>query len=319
MTRRTLAMLAAVLAVACGGEQSGSTTSSSGGRATVKAIAVADVRPDSGTVPATTVSSSYEDGETAYRGRRYDEAAAIFAAYTERRPDNAWGHYMLGLSSWKSGNLGGAVEAFDRALAIDSTHVKSLVNSARVHLELNQIERALDLVERARTVDSTSSETLRLLGRVRHTGGDSEGAIEAYRDALVRDERDVWAMNNMGLIYLEQGDPAQALPPLARAVELRGNAPVFQNNLGIALERTGHYVAARDAYQAALEVDSTYTKAAVSLERVTPLVTGTEPDSIDLGEVAGHFQVLIRMWQQESAEPADSSVAPAEDACGVCQ
>ena len=59
-------------------------------------------------------------------------------------------------------------------------------------------------------------------------------------------------MNNLGLIYIQQDRSDDALLPLARAVELRSNSPVFQNNLGTALERTGHVAAAKQAYEAAV-------------------------------------------------------------------
>ena len=75
-------------------------------------------------------------------------------------------------------------------------------------------------------------------------------AIDAYQRALAVDDHDVWSMNNLGLIYIEQGRSPEALPALARAVELRGNSPVFQNNLGTALERSGYPVAAAKAYEA---------------------------------------------------------------------
>ena len=58
--------------------------------------------------------------------------------------------------------------------------------------------------------------------------------------------QDVWAMNNLGYIYIQQGRSDAALPPLARAVEIRSNVPVFQNNLGMALERSGPSLGGED-------------------------------------------------------------------------
>ena len=51
------------------------------------------------------ISSSFADGESAYSARKYAEAAAIFEGYVARRPNNAWGHYMVGLSALKNGDL----------------------------------------------------------------------------------------------------------------------------------------------------------------------------------------------------------------------
>ena len=56
---------------------------------------------------------SFADGEAAYQAKKYGDATAIFERYTEQRPKNAWGHYMLGLSAWKSGDLAKAEQAFE--------------------------------------------------------------------------------------------------------------------------------------------------------------------------------------------------------------
>ena len=126
-------------------------------------------------------------------------------------------------------------------------------------------------------------------------------------------------MNNLGYLYIQQGRSDAALPPLARAVELRGNVPVFQNNFGTALERSGHFVAAREAYQAALQADSTYEKAAVGLERVNGarrrvgyLVGGRARRS------RGSSRREIEQWRTravtaDSTTPADSIPPMARD------
>ena len=313
-TRRFPIVIVAALVpaalVACGsGEPKPTSTSSAGASApasSVTAVAVADtsVRP----MPS--VAIAYEDAEKAFASGDYVEAASLFGAYTERRPENVWGHYMLGLSSWKAGNLARAAESFDRALALDSTHVKSLLNSSRVLLELNETDRALERTSRALAIDPRNADALRLRGRALHNAGELESAIESYRSALIVDERDTWSMNNLGLIYIELGRPAEAIGPLARAVELRGNAPVFHNNLGIALEQTGHYGAAREAFEAALEADSTYGKARVSLDRVTPLATRPGAEELTLEDFATQFELQVQMWQD--AEEAASGRPEAE-------
>jgi len=75
---------------------------------------------------------SFADAEAAYRAKKYTEAATLFERYAERRPGNAWGHFMLGLSASKAGDSARAEEAFEKALSIAPTHVGSLVNLSRV-------------------------------------------------------------------------------------------------------------------------------------------------------------------------------------------
>ena len=90
------------------------------------------------------ITGSFADGEEAYRARKYADATAIFERYTERRPANPWGHYMLGLSAWKSGDLAKSEQAFGKALSIDPHHVKSLVNLSRVFIDQKRHDEAVD-------------------------------------------------------------------------------------------------------------------------------------------------------------------------------
>jgi len=108
---------------------------------------------------------TFEMADSAYRERRYDDAAVLFKTYTEGRPSNAWGFYMLGLAAWKSGDRAQAESAFVQTLTLDSTHVKSHLNLSRVLLEEGKPDSALEHIEQAIALDSTSSEPLRLQWR----------------------------------------------------------------------------------------------------------------------------------------------------------
>jgi superkiller protein 3 len=248
------------------------------------------------------------DAEAAYTARNYTDAAALFESYTRANPENPWGHYMHGLSSWKAGDPEQAVISFDEALRIDPQHRKSLLNSARALLDAGRPREALERIERAMGLEPLSAEGLRLLGRARHELGHIPEAIDAYQRAIALDEQDVWAMNNLGLIYIQQDRSEAALPALARAVELRRDSPVFQNNLATALERTGHYAAAKRSYEAALAADSTYGKASASLARVTALA-GSDTTTVDLSTFVAEFNAGVQRWRGavDSAQTIDTA------------
>ncbi len=211
---------------------------------------------------------SFADGETAFKAKSYAEATRVFTRYTEQHPDNVWGHFMLGLSTWKGGDLMGAESAFEKALTIDPKHMKSLVNLSRVLLEEKRTEDAIERLTEATEIDPTSKDVPRLLGRAYHAQGNTVEAIKAYRHAIELDGQDSWAMNNLGLIFLEQGRASDALPLLTRAVELGKDVPAFHNNLGMALEHTGRFSAAATAYTNALGADPNYEKAKQNLARI---------------------------------------------------
>ena len=232
------------------------------------------------------VTGSFADGEAAYRARKYADATAIFEGYTERRPVNPWGHYMLGLSAWKSGDLPKSEQAFEKALSIDPHHVKSLVNLSRVFIDQKRHDEAVDRLTRASEIEPESAEVYRLLGRTYHTQRKTDEAVAAYRQAIDLDERDAWSMNNLGLLLLETKRADEALPLLTSAVELRKDVPEFHNNLGMALEHTGRFRAAATAYGEALTIDPRYEKAKQNLARVEAVKSGPE-ETLTINDAAG--------------------------------
>ena len=298
----------AIVLTACGGEiKDPKDINPSSSTPTVTPVAVSGTADSStgnvGTSSAVTQVVSLSDAETVYREKRYSDAAALFATYADQHPNNPWGHYMLGLSSWKAGDLDRAESALVRANELDPKHVKTLLNLARVNLDQGKPKDALGRVTAALKLDSASSEGYRLLGRVRGALNEPNEAVAAYRAALMLDPKDIWSMNNMGLLMIQQGNNEEALGPLARAVQLDSTVAVFQNNLGIALEHTGRFTLATQAYKSAVAVDGGYTKAKLSLARVEGRKEDPSVTPVELVTLAESFDREIRTVQMGGPIP----------------
>ena len=248
--------------------------------------------------PALVISGpvTFEMADSAYRDRRFGDATTLFKTYAADRPTNPWGFYMLGLSAWKSGDREQAESAFVQALSLDSTHVKSHLNLARVLLESGKPDSALQHIEAAIALDSTSSEPLRLQGRAFEAQDKNDDAIVAYQHAIVKDDSDVWAMNNLGALYMRVQRFEDAIGPLARAVELNDKVATFHNNLGMALELTGRFDIAIEQYRAALAIEGTYGKAVANLQRVELVKQDPSVTPVDLAERSKQFQDQITKW-----------------------
>lgn len=267
-----------------------------------------------GTRPLEPGDVTYPRAESLYREGEYGPARRHFSAYVEKEPDNPWGHYMLGLSAWKGGDLEGSLEALEAALERDPDHVKSLVNLSRVLLELDRPQDALPRVRRALEVAPDDPDVRRVAGNVQVDLGHPWQAVARYREALTLDGSDAWAANNFGLVLLREGRYRDAAGPLARAVELEPGQPVFRNNLGAALERTGRPVAAAEAYRAAAEAG--HEKARVSLARVEEVGVPEEADprSPEIETLARRFAEDVRSW---GPEPATALGPPPGDSVTV--
>jgi Flp pilus assembly protein TadD len=243
------------------------------------------------TVP---VSTEYSLGEVAFRDKRYGDAVTSFGEYVAARPENPWGHYMLGLSLWKTGDFEKARSEFSRTIELDPRHIKGLLNLSRVLLDEGKPREAREYVVAALKVDSMSSDAHHLMGRVHMGLKQNEEAIVSFRLALVYNPNNTWSMNNIGLILLQQQKFSEAVRPLAQAVLVDSGVAVYHNNLGIALEHLGQYSLAASSYRKALEADKNYTKAVMSLARVDGRKEDPALVKLDLATIAGEFDKEVR-------------------------
>jgi len=255
---------------------------------------------------------SYEQAEAAYRAGEYDNAVSLFSAYLEQKPTNPWGHYMLGLSAWKAGDGRTAETAYETALSLDPRHVKSMLGLSRVLIEAGRADEALQELEFAAEADPTSPQVFRLMGRAYAELGRTDDAIAAYLDAIAQDDTDVWALNNLGYLYVQTSQHSEAIGPLARAVEIAPDNAMFQNNLGIALERIGFAGSAAEAFRAALAADATFAKAQVNLERVES--RGVDLDIVaDLDYYAQKFVAEVTSWRDLVVGEFEVDTVPPDD------
>jgi tetratricopeptide (TPR) repeat protein len=210
---------------------------------------IEDTTPFIETIPDPVVREvqqvTYAEAESAFTDKRYSEALDLFTIYTDQRPGNAWGHYMFGLSAWKASEPEAAILGFEEAIKLDPNHLKSRTNIVRVLLDECRPGEALDHARKATEIDPENGETHRILARVYHNLGEVDPAVTSYRQAITLNGKDVWAMNNLGFLLIECERFDEALAPLSLATKLDNGQVLFENNLGIALERTGRYRQAR--------------------------------------------------------------------------
>jgi tetratricopeptide (TPR) repeat protein len=250
------------------------------------------------TMEGEVVLPSFKTAEAAFKAGAYRDAKELYKIRSEYPNADAQVFYMLGLSSWKAGDFDGAKDAFDRSIQLDSTFAKSYFNEARVLLDLKRAPEALELIEKGRVIDSTSQDGLRLKARAQSEKGDVSGATATYQELIMRDDADGWTLNNFGAMLMDHGLFQDAVGPLTRAVQVRPSAPLFQNNLGMALERTGSKVAALHHYEEAVRDDSTFTKAVRNVARLKGLITDTtQVQEVDVTGLAEQFRQTVRAWR----------------------
>jgi len=296
----TLVALPFALVACSSGETSASTVAVAEARTVAPEMKVdtpavpEPVPPGAGVLATPAVTTPIES----YNAGRYREAMVMYKELVDANAADAHSYYMLGLSSWKAGDFAGAREAFDKTITLDPHFVKGYFNQARVLLDLQRAPEALEMVGKGLAIDSSSADGWRLMARAQAAAGDDEGAMTTYRTLLVRDDSDVWGLNNLGVLLLDRGAFEEAMGPLSRAVQVRPTSPLFRNNLGMALERSGHMVAALRQYEEGVRHDSSFAKAVRNATRLTEAgVKSTGSEEVAVADLAERFRQVVKGWK----------------------
>ena len=84
---------------------------------------------------------------------------------------------------------------------------------------------------------------------------DLAKAFRNFLEAVAQDDNFALAHNNLGLVFLEIGDPYRALEHLNRAIELDDALDIAYCNRGLAHLESGDFEAAYEDFEKALELD----------------------------------------------------------------
>ncbi len=213
-----------------------------------------------------------EAGRRAWAAADYPRAANLLEAAAERGEASTYDRYLLGLAYWKAGRLEDAETTLvDVAWAADG-FVRAPLNLARVRLDRGDVDGAAEAVDRALAIDPESPDALNVLGRVRLARGDHDGAAEAFRRAMELDRDDPWPANNLGFLLLVGGDATGAVEALEQAVTADPGLAIAWHNLALARERTGAIAGAAEAARqaAALDDDARFETTLARLEALVP-------------------------------------------------
>jgi predicted CXXCH cytochrome family protein len=162
-------------------------------------------------------------------------------------------YYELARAYAKAGNPGDAIRWSDAALARDATFAPALKELAAAATVLRQWDRATDGLRRALTL----------------------------RPA------DTHAMTDLGNVYLQRQQVAEAVTTLERALSLDPNLPIARNTLGLAALAQGNAVRAEQEFREAIRIQPDLAEAHNNLAN---LLAGRQA----YGEAAAHFEQAVR-------------------------
>jgi tetratricopeptide (TPR) repeat protein len=149
-----------------------------------------------------------------------------------------------------------AAELYRATLKLRSAYPAAHVGLARVLLDLNQYQQALDEIEAARRTRPVYAEASAVEGRINREAAFTDEAIQSFRRAI-REARGIQPEAHVGLarVYEDKGQYEDAIREFRKAIDqLSDSEPVIYQLLGAVYERAQKFKEAVAAYERYLEL-----------------------------------------------------------------
>ncbi|MGZ7065492.1 MAG: tetratricopeptide repeat protein [Candidatus Aminicenantales bacterium] len=156
-------------------------------------------------------------GHAFYQKGNYAEAVSAFAAAAELRPDLPEAHYNLGLACFETGDMDRAEAEFKRANAIKEDAMSSFY-LARIYLGQKKLDQALEAAQKSISANPRSAGSYNIKGVILNQLGRFAEAAGSFQAGLVLVPKDVNLQVNLGIAFMNSGQPERARPVLEKVL-----------------------------------------------------------------------------------------------------
>jgi tetratricopeptide (TPR) repeat protein len=167
--------------------------------------------------------------------------------------------YNKGKAYEALGNTKAAEVAYERTIDLAPRNPGAYKNLARLYRRLGQDPAAMSLYRRAIRIDSTDVESYYALAELYDKTGDKWNAADTYNKAVDRAPDDPSSYARAARANLLIGNYDLAIEFLSAVVELQPRHADAYNALGEAYRAAGDSLQARQAFEEAIAIDSTYS------------------------------------------------------------
>ena len=172
---------------------------------------VAEVPLEQGRADQETLRSMRSDQTRIRAPNGYRPTEADLVALEGSGDQTARDHVDRGLVLWRSGELGVAGEAFDKAIVLEPDNANAYANRGLVKFYLGQFEDAEADIERALDLDPSETVAMNGRGLLAMRVDDYEEAVIAFSRSIRYSENNTWALGQRANAYVAMGEYDKAL------------------------------------------------------------------------------------------------------------
>lgn len=213
--------------------------------------------------PRTSVSKSsktkqewVDDGNALFNAGRYMEALNAFDRAI--RIDSTYADAYEGRGSvlYLMERYAEALASYEQAISLDPQFAQAYFGKGNVLYSLKRLEEALACQEQALEIEPTLTDAYLSKANVLYYMGRFTEALVAYEEVARRDTHCAQAYDGMGWTLRQLLRREEALGVYKRAIELDPNNPSSYNGMGRTLYRVGRYQEALPFFEQAIRLDA---------------------------------------------------------------
>jgi tetratricopeptide (TPR) repeat protein len=184
-----------------------------------------------------------------------DQAIALCRDMLRQRPDMSLGLGRLAFLLRERGDLDGAVEALQKAYALDTSDMDTLAVLAAYLNEAGRQAETLELLGPWVEGDRPDLDVVIAYGVALAQSARYDDALAAFRRARELDPSNALVLANTATVYMMMGNDAPAREALKGALELNPSLARAHNSLGVIAAREGRADEAIEHWKRAVELD----------------------------------------------------------------
>jgi tetratricopeptide (TPR) repeat protein/S1-C subfamily serine protease len=192
--------------------------------------------------------------------KKYLEAIAIYTDLIRTKPE-AYAYNNRGSAKSAMGNKQGAIDDYDRAIAIDPQSATAYYNRGNAKLALGNKQGAIGDYDRAIAINTQFADAYYNRGKVKSDLGNKQGAISDYDRAIAINPQYIKAYSNRGIAKLALGNKQGAIDDCDRAIAIDPQFADAYNNRGIAKSALGNNQGAIGDYDRAIAINPQFADA----------------------------------------------------------
>ncbi|XP_022176576.1 UDP-N-acetylglucosamine--peptide N-acetylglucosaminyltransferase 110 kDa subunit-like [Myzus persicae] len=164
----------------------------------------------------------------------HENASNIFTCATHFNPDNAYGHWKLGLTMYKQGRLDLALLSYKRAIELKPNLVAAYCDIGIIYEESNLPEKAMVNYEMAIQLDSNNLNALHNLSNLKQNLGQlDDDLIDMFQRILKIDESEAFDTHkNLADIFKTRRNFNDALTHYEKALEYNNTSVDIYKQMG---------------------------------------------------------------------------------------